>query len=179
MKQNATLKIVLTALFAALTCVATMLVHIPIPATGGYANLGDGVILLCAFLLDPMCAVAAAGIGSMLADMLLGYMVYAPGTLVIKAVMALIAALIYNAFGRKRSPRRAFAFQLAGGIGAEIFMVLGYFFYEAVILGSGLGATEGILLNVWQAVVGVIVASILTPILSRSKEVMEIMDKTR
>ena len=35
MKHTSTFKIVLTALFAALICVATMLVQIPIPATGG------------------------------------------------------------------------------------------------------------------------------------------------
>ena len=51
MKQNQTLKIVLIALFAALVCVATMLVPIPIPSSGGYANAGDGVILMCAFLM--------------------------------------------------------------------------------------------------------------------------------
>ena len=65
MKQNQTLKIVLIALFAALVCVATMLVPIPIPASGGYANAGDGEILMCAFLMGPVNAAFAAGIGSM------------------------------------------------------------------------------------------------------------------
>lgn len=68
MKGSSTFRIVLTALFAALICVATMLVQIPIPATGGYANLGDGVILICAFLMHPLYAVIAAGLGSFLAD---------------------------------------------------------------------------------------------------------------
>ena len=179
MKRNATLKIVLTALFAALICVATMLVQISIPATGGYANLGDGVILLCAFLMNPLCAVTAAGLGSMLADVLTGSMSFAPGTLVIKAGVALIAALIFNRFGRGQSARKAFAVQLASAVAAEVFMVLGYFFYEAVILGGGIGAAGGILGNVGQGAVGVVVAMVLTPILSRSREVMEMMDKTR
>lgn len=66
MKHTSTFKIVL----AALVCVATMLIQIPIPATGGYANLGDGVILVCAYLISPLYAVIAAGLGSMLADLL-------------------------------------------------------------------------------------------------------------
>ena len=109
MKHNATLKIVLTAMFAALICVATMLIRVPIPATGGYANLGDGVILLCAFLMDPICAVIAAGIGSMLADVLAGYMSYAIGTLIIKAGVALIGTAVYNRFGRGQSGKKSVA----------------------------------------------------------------------
>ena len=41
-----TRKLVYAALFAALTCVMTMIVKIPVPATGGYVNLGDCVVLL-------------------------------------------------------------------------------------------------------------------------------------
>ena len=35
MKNTSSFKIVLTALIAALICVATMLIQVPIPATGG------------------------------------------------------------------------------------------------------------------------------------------------
>ena len=175
MKHTSTFKIVLTALFAALICVATMLIQIPIPATGGYANLGDGVILIAAFLLHPLYAVIAAGLGSMLADLLAGYASYALGTLVIKALVALIAALIYNRFGRGRKTSA----QIAGGIAAELIMILGYFFYEAVLLGIGIGAAGGIPGNVGQGVVGVVLGCVLTPILARSREVTELMDRTR
>lgn len=179
MKHTSTYKIVLTALFAALICVATMIVQIPIPATGGYANLGDGVILMCAFLMNPVYALIAAGLGSMLADVLAGYMSYALGTLVIKAGVALIATLIYNRFGRNASARKAFVTMIVAAVLAEIFMVLGYFFYEAVCLGIGSGAAGAIIGNVGQGAVGVIVACVVTPVLLRSHEVSELMDKTR
>ena len=179
MNRNATFKIVLTALFAALICVATMLVQIPIPATGGYANLGDGVILLCAFLMNPVYAVIAGGLGSMLADVLLGYMTFAPGTLIIKAGVALIGALIYNRLGRGKDVRRALAAMVLAAVAAEVFMVLGYFFYESVCLGIGISAASGIPGNVGQGAVGAIVSVALTPVLSRSHELSEMMDKTR
>lgn len=179
MKRLSTFKIVITALFAALICVATMLVRIPIPATGGYANLGDGVILICAFLMHPLYAVIAAGIGSMLADLLAGYASFALGTLVIKAGVALIAALIYGRFGRGRSTRASIASMAVAGIAAEAFMVLGYFFYEAVLLGVGAGAVGGIFGNVCQGVVGVIVGCVVAPVLARSEEVTHLMQKTR
>lgn len=178
MKKASTFKIVITALFAALICVATMLVQIPIPATGGYANLGDGIILICAFLMNPVYAVTAAGLGSMLADILAGYISFAPGTLVIKAGVALIAALIYRRFGAKRGGKGALISMIVAGILAEAFMVLGYFFYEAVLMGVGIAAAGGILGNIGQGIVGVIVACIVSPVLTRSGEVRELMEKT-
>ena len=58
-------------------------------------------------------------------------------------------------------------------------MVLGYFFYEAVLLGIGIGAAGGILGNVVQGIAGVIIGCVLAPILSRSSGVMELMDRSR
>ena len=179
MNRNATMKIVLTAMFTALICVATMLIRVPIPATGGYANLGDGVILLCAFLMNPVYAVVAGGIGSMLADVLAGYMSYAIGTLIIKAGVALIGTLIYNRFGRGQSGKKALIAMIAGSVLAEVFMIAGYFIYEAVFLGIGMGAAGAIPGNIGQGVVGVIIAVVLTPILTRSHELNELMEKTR
>lgn len=179
MKHSSTYQTVLTALFAALICVATMLVQVPIPATGGYANLGDGIILMCAFLMTPLHAVIAAGLGSLLADLLAGYISYALGTMVIKAGTAGIAALFFKRFGRGQSVRRPLAFMIIGSILAETFMVLGYFFYESICLGIGLGAAGGIIGNVGQGCVGVITACIITPILARSHEVRELMGKAQ
>ena len=177
MKKTSTFKLVITALFAALICVATMLIQIPIPATGGYANLGDGIILICAFLLPPAYAVMAAGLGSALADILAGYVSYVPATLVIKAGVALIAALIFRRMGKNRNSRSALAVMVAAGILAEVFMVLGYFFYEAVILGYGLGAAGAIIGNIGQGAVGIIVGCIVAPVLRKSPEIIELMNR--
>ena len=121
MKHDKLLKLVLAAIFAALTCVATMLIHIPMPATNGYINLGDGMVLLGAFLLGPAYGFAAGGLGSMLADLLLGYASYAPGTFVIKGLTALAAALSLRTMHGKT------AGLAAGAAAGEIVMVLGYF----------------------------------------------------
>lgn len=155
MKHDKLLKLVLAALFAALTCVATSLISIPIPATNGYINLGDGMVLLSAFLLGPVYGAAAAGLGSMLADILLGYAAYAPGTLVIKAAMALCAALL---FGRLRGKARSAA--LAAGLLGEAVMVLGYFTYESVFLSYGLAAAASIPANCLQGA-GSVIAAVL------------------
>ena len=88
--MNHTRKIVIASLMAALTCVATMVIHIPSP-TQGYLNLGDCMVLCCGWMLNPFYGFCAAGIGSGLADLLSGYGLYAPATLLIKGLMALTA----------------------------------------------------------------------------------------
>ena len=128
-------KLVLAALFAALCTVMTMVVQVPSPMQG-YVNLGDCAVLLSAWVLGPWYGGAAAGLGSMLAD-LLSYPHYAPGTLVIKFTMAVAAAYIFEAM-RERSGK--LAAQLIGGAAAEIIMVLGYFGYASLWLGKGLAA---------------------------------------
>ena len=61
MKQTKLRTLILAAMFAALTCVATMIIHIPSPI-GGYFNLGDCMVLLSAFVLGPVWGTAAGGI---------------------------------------------------------------------------------------------------------------------
>lgn len=152
MKHDKLIRLVLAALFAALCCVATMLIDIPMPATNGYINLGDGMVLLGAFLLGPLYGAAAGGLGSMLADILLGYAVYAPATLVIKGLMAMCAALVL------RSMRGKTAGLAAGAIAGEIIMVLGYFAFEALVMGYGLAAAASIPGNAIQGAAGIIVS---------------------
>ena len=89
MKQGQTRTVILAALLAAFTTVATMIIKIPTP-TMGYIHLGDGLVLLCGILLGPGVGAAAAGIGSMFADVFSGYMSYAPATLIIKALTAFV-----------------------------------------------------------------------------------------
>ena len=131
--------VVMAAAFAALACVATMVVKVPSP-TGGYMNLGDTVVLLGGYLLGPAWGALAGSIGPALADVLLGSPIYAPATLVIKAGMAALAAACHQAFGKGRGPLGL----AACGIMGELPMVVGYWLYDALLLGSAAGAAAGI-----------------------------------
>ena len=44
----------MTALFAALACVATMSIRIPTPGTGGYIHPGDAIVILAGIILGPV-----------------------------------------------------------------------------------------------------------------------------
>lgn len=158
--------LVLASVLAALACVATLVLTIPSP-TGGYMNLGDTIVLLSAYLLGPWWGAAAAGIGSGMADLIAGYALYAPATLLIKAVMALLAALLYHALGRKRWAL------LPCGIVAEAIMVFGYWGYDGILMGSLMGAAVGIPSNLMQAAFGLAASAALTLALKGSKYVRD------
>lgn len=155
-------KMVLAALMAALTYVATMVVRIPSPMQG-YVNLGDCIVLLSGWILGPWWGAAAGGIGSMLVDLLGGYMSFVPGTLIIKFLDAMAAALIVKALGRKTYG------YVVGGLAGEAIMVAGYFVYEALALQLGMGAAAGVLANVGQGAVGLVIALVLMALLKGSK----------
>lgn len=175
MKFEKLMKVIIAALFTAIVCVATYIVQIPMPATGGFVNLGDCFVLTAGFLLGPVYGGIAAGLGSMLTDILAGYPQYAPATFIIKALMAVIFYFVTKALSQKNS----FVSKIVGGIAAEAVMVLGYFGYEAVILKYGIGAAGSILGNVGQGVVGLIAATVLCTTLNaaikRSKALSSIL----
>lgn len=160
MKKNL-FSLVFASVLAALTCVATMVITIPSP-TGGFMNLGDTIVLLSAYLLGPLWGAAAAGIGSAMADLMAGYALYIPATLMIKAIMALLAALLYRALGK--TPWAVFFC----GLLAEAVMVLGYWFYDGLLMGSLAGAAVGLPSNLMQAVFGLAASSALTIALKSS-----------
>lgn len=160
-----TRQLVMTGLLAAVTCWATMAVAIPSP-TGGYMNLGDAVVLLEAYLLGPVWGALAAGIGAMLADVMTGYMVYAPATLVIKAVMAALAALLY-----RRLKGSGAGVAVTGVIG-ELPMVAGYWLFDSFLTGSLAGAAAGIPSNLVQAAFGVAVSTLLTVKLRKNEAIV-------
>lgn len=172
-----TKKTIHAALFAALTCVATMVIKLPTP-TMGYIHPGDAVVLLSGFLLGPLYGGLAAGIGSMFADLFSGYLLYAPATFFIKFFTAVIACCL--ARQSKKIFHQLPATILSGFLG-ETFMVIGYFVFEIFALafstGSGLTASNltsgiisaagGIPFNVVQGIFGVTISAILYPILKK------------
>ena len=150
-----TKKLVLTSLFAALTCVATMIIRIPTPMNG-YLNLGDALVLISGYTLGPWLGAVAGGLGSMLADIFAGYAVYAPATLVIKAAVAAVGASLEIVL-----PKKLKINYILSALIAECIMVGGYFAFECFILGEGIAAAVSIPGNIFQGIAGIIISSVI------------------
>ena len=163
-QNNTTQRIVMAALLAALTCVATMIIKIPSPLKG-YLNLGDCVVLLAGWMLSPTYGFLAAGLGSALADTFSGYVTYVPATFVIKGLMALIA---FYGFKLLHSKLGNISSRIISGIVAEFVMVAGYFIFEGFLYGFG-PSLVNIPANVIQGIAGLIIGTILVKVFEKSK----------
>jgi uncharacterized membrane protein len=113
------------AIFTALVFVATMIIRVPIPATGGYFNFGDSVIYVAALLYGPLVGGLAGGIGASIADAI-GYPIFVPGTFIIKLFEGMIAGYV----GYKIRPKtkmvtswKALSLFFGVGLGAATYYI--------------------------------------------------------
>ncbi|SFO25048.1 Uncharacterized membrane protein [Pseudobutyrivibrio sp. JW11] len=167
--------LITAALFAALTCVGTMIIKIPTP-TMGYIHPGDGFVLLSGLLLGPIWGTLAAGIGSALSDLIGGYFVYVPATFIIKALTALTAYLVFKLLRKVFSTKTELPQLIVSGIIGELVMVFGYFIFEIFMLAIANGtdlqagviaSLAGIIPNLIQALFGVIICTIFYPVINK------------
>lgn len=122
-------------MLCALIVVLTMFVSIPIPGVmGAYLNAGDVGVYLAAYLIGGPLAALVGGVGSALADLLIGSVIYAPATLLIKAATAFVAALIFKRFSGWK--------QLFAPFFAGLVMCAGYFLYECLLYGAPTAAVS-------------------------------------
>lgn len=154
-------KLILAALFAALSCVATMSIRIPTPGTGGYIHPGDAIVILSGVILGPVWGFLAGGIGSALSDLIGGYFIYVPITFVIKGLVALAAGLLYQKVGKNQKSR--YIAVILSGVADIILVAGGYFVCEFFIYGAG--AAASIPANIIQGIGGLVISCILYPIL--------------
>ena len=178
--RNATnsdsVKLTITAaLFAALTCIGTMIIKIPTP-TLGYIHPGDGFVLLSGLLLGPLWGGLAAGIGSGLSDLIGGYFIYVPATFIIKALTAIVAYFTFRFSSKLLKSKSNISAIIFSGIIGEVVMIFGYFIFEIFMLSivnkttlsaGVIASLAGIIPNIIQGVFGVIISTTLYPLLNR------------
>lgn len=188
-RRKPVLWLTMTALFMAMVVVLSMSA-LSIPVPGGHLYFNDVVIDTAAMLMDPLSAFIACGVGaflgdllfypapmfvslithgllpaaavgSMLSDLIGGYMVYVLPTFLIKGLVALVAWKLC----RKDQPLLA----LLSFLLAEAVMVLGYFLLEWALYGVA-SAAAAIGPNVVQGIAGVLIGMLcllITPRLER------------
>lgn len=162
------LSLSIIGVFSGLICVITMVISIPIPATQGYINIGDAGVMVCGLMFGPLIGGLSGGIGSFLADILLGYPIYAPGTLVIKGLEGFLVGLIADP---KKNYKKINYRDILGVIAGGFLMAYGYFLYEIFIYGVVAAVYELILNGIIQFGLGGIIAIAL--IAASRKQIIE------
>ena len=117
-----TVELAMTAMFTSLVAVATMVFSIYVPDTRGFFNIGETMVFTAALLFGPLVGSFAGGVGSMIADVLLGYPHYAPATLIIKACEGGIVGVLGRRQARFSSRLQWRTFTLIVGLVAGILM---------------------------------------------------------
>ncbi|MEM3577076.1 MAG: ECF transporter S component [Candidatus Bathyarchaeia archaeon] len=92
-----TFQFTISAVFAALVCIATIAFIVNVPATTGYFNIGETVIYVAALLFGPYVGAFAGGVGASIADMLVAPQ-FAPGTFIIKSFEGAIVGFLNKRF---------------------------------------------------------------------------------
>ena len=151
-------------MLAALVCVGTSCITIQTPPNG-YVHIGDSIVLLCGWLLGPLWGFFAAGLGSALADFLLGYAVYAPVSFLIKGLMAMVAFYIFSLLAGKR--HMVFARILSAAL-AEVVMIVGYYLFDGFIYGFA-GFLASLPGYSFQAIAGIVLGVALIRLLEKTK----------
>lgn len=183
---KSTKKLVLAALMAAFTYIATTIIKIQTP-TFGYIHIGDSFVLLSGIVLGPITGGLAAGIGSMFSDIFSGYASWAPATFIIKTFTAAVAGLLFHKWKPAHSSpiARNICVLISGCIG-EFLMVIGYFLYEIAItafasggfttvaIASGITVSAaGIPFNIVQGIVGIFICLLLLPVLLKIEDIRD------
>ncbi|MCK5202664.1 MAG: ECF transporter S component [Desulfobacterales bacterium] len=115
------------AAFSTLAFVGTTVIRIPIPATGGYFNLGDTFVMIAALLYGPLIGASVGLIGPALADAI-GFPQFILATALVKCLEGFAVGLIGGKSRWDTLTRPVLA--LAVGI---MILVGGYFVFEAFI----------------------------------------------
>ncbi len=156
-KRINTFYLVLLALFSSLVCVLTVFVQIPVGV--GYVNFGDALIFLASAVLGPLGGAIVGALGSSLADLFSGWVIYAPFTVFIKGAEGFLCGLLYRGAFKKISPflRRLLSCLLAG-----LVVIFGYFFVDWILYGFS-PALYNFISGPIQVGVSVIIAIIVLP----------------
>lgn len=169
-RSNKTMNLVMTALMIGLIMISIMFIKIPIPFTQGYVHLGDAMAFLAILLLGWEYGAVAVALGACLGDLLGGAAMWAPWSLVIRALMA-VAMGLFIAASAKKTTRTIAGFplmQLMGMLIGGVIMVAGYYFAEGVMYGNWIVPLMGIPWNIGQFVTGMVIAGLLSSALYKT-----------
>lgn len=146
----------LTAMSIVLVYVFTSLVNIrlPIAANGGLIHLGNVPLFVAAILFGKKTGALAGGIGMGLFDLLSGWTLWAPFTLIIVGLMGFVVGLLTER-------HKTFPFYLLAMAAACVIKIVGYYLAEGVIYGNWIAPVASIPGNLVQIGVAAIITLII------------------
>lgn len=116
---------IMTALVAALTSFHPW----PTTPAGGYIHLGDIAIYFVAIAMGPWAGLVAGGLGAALADVLSGFAIFAPISLVAHGLQGFVAGWLTR-------DSRAMGRMVAGVAAGSVVLIAGFFIGEVILYSA-------------------------------------------
>ena len=159
-------KMTYTAMFTAVVFLLTTLVQIPMPLGGGYINLGEAGIYICAAMCGPFSGAFAGGVGSALADISTGYAFWALPTFIIKCAEGFIVGKFAQNTSKYICAKTNIGMLIAG-----IVMILAYFGSRFIVVAGNTVQASVVAagMNVFQIAAGIICANIVLAAFDKAK----------
>lgn len=165
-----TKELAITAMSLVLVFVFTAVINIrlPIAANGGLVHLGNVPLFVAAILFGKRTGMIAGGLGMALFDLLSGWTLWAPFTLVIVGLMGYVVGAVTE--HKKSFPRYILAMVLAC-----ILKIVGYYIAESILYQSLIIPVTSIPGNLVQiGVAAVITLIIIEPLRVATKRLFAI-----
>lgn len=138
--------------FTALVCVLTMFIQIQIiPAEGGMVHLGNVPLFFAAAFFGKRVGAVCGGLGMALSDLLSGWTMWAPATLIIVGLMG----LVYGAIVNKKPTLTRLIIATAAVL---LIKLVGYYLFEAIVTSNWVAPWLSVPGNIMQIVTGAIIA---------------------
>lgn len=150
----------ITAIGIALVYVFTWLINIRLPfaPNGGLIHLGNVPLFIFAIIFGKKTGAIAGGVGMGLFDLLSGWTLWAPFTLVIVGCMGFVMGLITE-------KKQGYQWYLVAMAAACVIKIAGYYIAEGIIYGNWVTPATSIPGNLLQiGVAAVIVMIVIVPL---------------
>lgn len=153
--RTKTFDLVITAFLAALIFVAT-LINIKLPiGQGGLIHLGTSMLFMAAILFGPKKGALAGAIGMGLFDILGGWAIWAPTTIIARALQGFIVGKIAWSNGRRGDNIR---FNILAAILSMPLMMAVYYIGQGIMYNNWVAPLASIPGDMIQNVVGLLIA---------------------
>ncbi|WP_077600832.1 ECF transporter S component [Oceanobacillus sojae] len=155
--RKKTQDLIITSMLIALIFISTAFLNfrLPIAANGGLVHMGTAMLFIASILFGPKKGALAGAIGMGLFDMIGGWLLWTPITIIARGLQGYIVGKIAWFQGRKGN---SITLNMTATIVSVPFMIAIYYIGESIIYGNWITPLASIPGDVVQSVLGILIA---------------------
>lgn len=154
--KSRTFDLILTAMLAALVFVATSVLNIKLPiGQGGLIHLGTAMLFIAALLFGPKKGALAGAVGMGIFDLVGGWLIWAPTTIVARFLQGYIVGKIAWSNGYKGDSLKL---NILAAVASMPVMMAVYYIGQAIMFKNWIAPLASLPGDITQNIVGLLIA---------------------